>query len=402
MEAKDKTRTINYCDVDEMDPDHDDPPDQEPEPSEDADNPLLEYLCGNTDDSSYGDIREVLATKRTKRLPPKKKPIPEQHSLKMNQHEVTKKGEYSVSTLYMVSAHNRRQKGSLVDRGANGGMAGDDVRILTHTGQYVDVGGIDGHTVKDLELVTAAGLVDTNVGPRIVILNQYAYLGKGKTIHSSGQLEHFKHEVWDKSKKVGGQQCIITPDGIVLPLAMRSGLPYLDMKVPTLQEIEDIPHIHLTADTPWDPCVLDAEFSSTQATAIHPIETRPSNDPFNEVGEFVDDHTPDLPKPQDIIAMSHLVSAVEIGVSTSKDDLLDKLFNNEVLQAYLTAYQTYKEDYLTPEDEFVPLDHRFDPYAVKGSPSKPPPILELSTLSRRLGLPIIPGEQPCTTQNHFF
>jgi hypothetical protein len=55
-------------------------------------------------------------------------------------------------------------------------------------------------------------------GEVITVMNQYAYTGKGKTIHSSGQLEWYKQEVDDKSIKVGGKQRIKTLDGYVIPL----------------------------------------------------------------------------------------------------------------------------------------------------------------------------------------
>ena len=73
-----------------------------------------------------------------------------------------------------------------------------DVKVLNKTGQFVNVSGIDNHRVCDLPLVTAAGLVANNKGPRIVILHQYAYLGTGKTIHCCGQLGSYKNEVCDK------------------------------------------------------------------------------------------------------------------------------------------------------------------------------------------------------------
>jgi hypothetical protein len=38
-----------------------------------------------------------------------------------------------------------------------------------------------------LPIVTAAGVVNTHVGPVFVILQQYARHGKGKSIHSSVQ-----------------------------------------------------------------------------------------------------------------------------------------------------------------------------------------------------------------------
>ena len=105
---------------------------------------------------------------------------------------------------YHVSNHEASKRGSLVDRGANGGLAGDDVRIVQSSGRVVDVSGIDGHCVNNLPIVTAGGVVQSQRGPVIVILHQYAYMGKGKTIHSSGQLEYHKNDVNDKSMKVSG------------------------------------------------------------------------------------------------------------------------------------------------------------------------------------------------------
>jgi len=88
-----------------------------------------------------------------------------------------------------VSVHKSCKIGSLVDRGANGGIAGDDVRIIEKSDWTVDVRGIDNHQIVDIPIVTAGGVVKTQHGPAIVILHQYAYTGQGKTIHSSAQLE---------------------------------------------------------------------------------------------------------------------------------------------------------------------------------------------------------------------
>jgi hypothetical protein len=84
----------------------------------------------------------------------------------MNQHE-TSRPTYEVKMLiYQVSSLTHRQKkGTLADRGVNGGLAGGDLMIVRHTALYVNVKGIDGHTVDGLELVTVAGLVISNVGP---------------------------------------------------------------------------------------------------------------------------------------------------------------------------------------------------------------------------------------------
>ena len=84
-------------------------------------------------------------------------------------------------------------------------MAGSDVRLISQTPFFADVNGIDNHEVKNLPICTVAGLVQSQKGPNILIMHQYAYHGKGKTIRSSGQTENFKNHVDDRSRKVGGK-----------------------------------------------------------------------------------------------------------------------------------------------------------------------------------------------------
>mmetsp|Transcript_22842 Transcript_22842/g.34622 ORF Transcript_22842/g.34622 Transcript_22842/m.34622 type:complete len:251 (+) Transcript_22842:1686-2438(+) len=78
--------------------------------------------------------------------------------------------------IYKTSAHAHSIKQSLVDRGANGGIAGNDVRIISRTGEYVDVEGMMKHRENDIELVTCGGVTTTQRGDVIVIMNQYAYM----------------------------------------------------------------------------------------------------------------------------------------------------------------------------------------------------------------------------------
>ena len=59
----------------------------------------------------------------------------------------------TASTLYSISScHASGHKGSLVDRGANGGIAGDDVRIIAKTDRSVDIQGIDNHRINEIPL----------------------------------------------------------------------------------------------------------------------------------------------------------------------------------------------------------------------------------------------------------
>ena len=107
-----------------------------------------------------------------------------------------------MNVTYHVSKHgNRTVAGSLVDGGMNGGLCGEDVKILEYVKHAtVDVTGINDTEVSGLKLAQAVGLVQTvNDGPIVVIMSQYANLGNGNTIHSKGQLEHFGLLVDDMS-----------------------------------------------------------------------------------------------------------------------------------------------------------------------------------------------------------
>ena len=48
---------------------------------------------------------------------------------------------------------------ALVDRGANGGISGNDSQVIWRTETYIDLSGVDDHTIRNLELVTAGGVV---------------------------------------------------------------------------------------------------------------------------------------------------------------------------------------------------------------------------------------------------
>ena len=66
----------------------------------------------------------------------------------------------------------------LIDRGANGGLAGADMRVLHTTPRKINIIGIDDHEMTGLNVVTAATLLDTQKGPIIGVFHEYAHLGK--------------------------------------------------------------------------------------------------------------------------------------------------------------------------------------------------------------------------------
>ena len=87
------------------------------------------------------------------------------------------------------------------------------------------------------------------MGSEMCIRDRYAYHGMGLTIHSAGQIEHFKNKVDDRSMKTGGTQCIRNNDGYIIPLDIINGLPYMKMTPNTDDEWDDpsIPHIIMTS-----------------------------------------------------------------------------------------------------------------------------------------------------------
>ena len=181
---------------------------------------------------------------------------------------------------------------SLVDRGANGGIAGDDVRVISQDAhRSVNVRGIDNHEITSIPIVTCGGVVQSQHGPIIAIMNQYVYHPHQKSIHSSGQLEWFKQDVNDHSTKIpNGLQRIKTNDDYILPLQMRQGLPYLPLRPYTDDEWDTLPHIVLTSDDEWDPSVLDHVYdvSSTEwSNTLASHEANPQLNLFDEYGNYI-------------------------------------------------------------------------------------------------------------------
>ena len=121
-----------------------------------------------------------------------------------------------------VFARVNQSNHHLIDRGANGGLAGADMRVIHTTPRKINIVGIDDYELTGLNVVTAAALLDTQKGPIIGIFHEYAHLGKGRSIHAAGQMELFNCQVDDRSKLVGGAQRIKTSEGYVIPLSIES------------------------------------------------------------------------------------------------------------------------------------------------------------------------------------
>ena len=103
----------------------------------------------HTSDDDASDISNVLSVKRS--------------------HQIQVCQRY----LFQHANHTNQQ---LVDRGANGGLAGSDMRVIHKPHCKINIQGIDNHEVTGLDVVTAATLLNTSQGKVIGIFNEYAYL----------------------------------------------------------------------------------------------------------------------------------------------------------------------------------------------------------------------------------
>ena len=279
--------------------DTDDPPDADT-------NPILAYLTkqgSNRPSAHPAELATMMSSSKPSRYPKKNaassqdKPQPSNFvnnsKTKVAKSEIVIDGityrSVSACQIYNVAASKRRDsRDSLVDRGANGGIGGDDVRVLEKTNRDVCIEGIDRHQLTNIPIATVAGVMETLQGPVVGIFHQYAFTGRGTSIHSAAQFEAFKMTVDDRSKKVGGTQRISTPDGYSIPMNVRNGLPYISLRPPTDSELESLPHVIMTSDVDWDPSVLDYELTDDPEwrDIVPSYDSINPNTDFDEVGDY--------------------------------------------------------------------------------------------------------------------
>ena len=237
---------------------------------------ILTFL---TNQGGPEDLRNVLSSSKANKI-----------KNKTNSNEDSDR-KINIGILYQVSKINTRSKGSLIDRGANGGLAGSDVRIICKHDppRYIDVSGLNNHQVKDLEIVTAGGVAPSQRGPVIIILHQYALLGKGNTIHYCIQLESYKNIVDDKTIHHKGSQTITTNDGYIHPLDFVNGLPYLPLRPYTDEEWVTLPHVVWTSDKNWDPTSVDHKLTTNEGWGDSQADQPENNSEksFNELGDYI-------------------------------------------------------------------------------------------------------------------
>ena len=191
-----------------------------------------------------------------------------------------------------------RKRGCLVDRGANGPIIGSDMTVLDRTDQFIDLTGIQEHTVRELNLVHAACVARCHLGDVILHVYQGAYMPDGKSIFAPLPIEAYGGNVNDKAKSTnnGEQPYVQSYDGHRFPLSMRHGLMYMDIRPVRDSEWGVLPHVHLNEDSPWDPSVFDHEVDPDWATSFEdPVAQFYHELPYDRYGNMVNHHSDEIP-----------------------------------------------------------------------------------------------------------
>ena len=82
----------------------------------------------------------------------------------------------------------------------------DVCAICKQIDKTLNARGTDFHKITSILIATVGVEICTTSSEVIIILNQYSYHGKEKTIHLSGKLESCKNTLDNKSIKVGVKQ----------------------------------------------------------------------------------------------------------------------------------------------------------------------------------------------------
>ena len=166
---------------------------------------------------------------------------------------------YTINAMKTVRISNvdaASDGGMLVDGGSNNGLAGVNMRLLEQLDEKVNViGATDAveNGMTNLPVGTYAATMTTASGTRVVgIFPKMIGYGKGKSILSKAQVEAFGIDVFDKSRRRGGKQKVVTPDGYVFKMKYKDALMWLDVSFPTDEDLDSLPRVQFGSEL-WDP-----------------------------------------------------------------------------------------------------------------------------------------------------
>ena len=130
--------------------------------------------------------------------------------------------------------------------------------VLQETTHKINIVGFNNHELTGLKIAAAAVVLPTNQGPVIGIFHEYAHLGKGSSIHVSGQVEWFHTQIHECSKIVDDQHHNVALEGNIIKISIDSGLACIHpVQTPSHHDLQTLSHVIFTSPQKWDHIVLD-------------------------------------------------------------------------------------------------------------------------------------------------
>ena len=191
----------------------------------------------------------------------------------------------SIEDNYVISVNATKffdEPLALMDGGANGGIAGSDMRVMSYNsdGRRVNIGIAGDHQMTGKKLGTFCAVIETRFGRVLAIFHQYAHVPEQRrSIHSKCQFQAHHNLVGDTATAYGGLQRIDTADGYQLPLTIRAGLPYIRQTYPTDADM-NLPQVQFTSPSQWDPNLNDDNRTSEEMIRTFPPIPKEAIDNF--------------------------------------------------------------------------------------------------------------------------
>jgi hypothetical protein len=113
-----------------------------------------------------------------------------------------------------------------------------------------------------------------------------ALLGKGKSTLSCLQMEAYRADINDRPLSLPGGKQRILIDGYQIPLHFKNGLAYLPCRKPTDDELGTLPHVIMTSDVDWDPCVYENNIDDNAVFHDPSLDVIEHDNPFDDYGEY--------------------------------------------------------------------------------------------------------------------
>jgi hypothetical protein len=147
----------------------------------------------------------------------------------------------------------------LIDGGSNNGLAGANMRLLEmpEHPERIDVIGASDQVesgMRGLPLATYCAIVTSASGVRCLgVFPNFVGYCKGKSILSVNQTCAYGLKVFDRPRRYGGQQKIVSTENYVFKLRYQFGLTHMPIEYPQDLDINTLPHVYFCSPGEWNP-----------------------------------------------------------------------------------------------------------------------------------------------------